>query len=196
VFRDFNVNAFIEKPFNLEQFLNTLEEVLAGSKKDAAAAQVPGAGAPLRPAAGGTPRKVLIVEDDDYTFGRLVTTFMHAGYQVISVMNPGEDIVSEKTEKRILLSLQVDRPDALLMKFDGAHPDGRETELAARLRAQYPAKDLGIILYPSHPAQIEAAQAGRMLEKTGASRVLTAFEPAALLRESEALVARLRADAA
>ncbi len=161
LFRDFEADAFMTKPFKIQDLLTQIRSIF--TKRYGEAAQDAGP-SPTRK------RKVLIADSDAAACRRIALAFLDAGFAVSTAKNGVEAL-----EQAI-----ADAPD--LAVLNAALPD-LSGELAARRLAQMPrTSETEIILYaPEDRVSPELAPD----RKAGKIRTVNSCDPQALLAESQ-----------
>jgi len=143
MFRDFAIDGFMIKPFDVDQLA---KEVAAIIQKRAQAAKAE------RPQLkAGAPRRVFIAENDPAAYNKLVLAFLNAGYTVNSARSGAEAIerISE------------DVPAVALIKL--GLPDISGDLVLTRLRHMAKTADVEFILY----AQVGDVNAQPVMKKIG-----------------------------
>jgi len=83
LFKQFNIDGFMAKPFEIDQLLQEVDTII--QKRSAGGKKVSAAG-------GKEPRKICIVEDDEQALGQIGAVFLGAGFIVNPAQNGAEGI--------------------------------------------------------------------------------------------------------
>lgn len=176
VFKDFKIEGFMTKPFELQDLLSKINEVFSSRYPEEA--QKPAEPATKRTA----PKKIMIVDQDPANFDRLVVTLMNGGYEVVGALSGSESQASE-AERKVLRCLQVDSPDIITLKIESMNPLSREFQLAAKLLEKTKPAGIPILLYGGEHFTMDENLARQITDASGIRRVLPNSNPDVLLRE-------------
>ncbi len=171
LFRDLDADGFITKPFDVEIALSEIDTIMTKryrSKEFSAA----------RPKVKKQPQKILIVEDNAEDFGRIVMTFINAGYNV-SAAKGGLEAIDK---------IMSDLPEAILIKL--GLPDLSGDLLASKLKRMPRTMDLPIVVYTPHKSTMDRAVAEKICENANI-RLAGYEDPGELVKAMEAAITDL-----
>lgn len=177
LFRDLDVDGFMTKPFDNDEFLDEVDAILG--RKASGRAPVPGeggkTGAAAASAASGAraPRRVLVIENSDKSFAAIVTQFAAAGFTVMA----------EKTGAAGIERAKREAPDLVLSKIP--LPDLPGDLVARRIRTYASTSAIPVILYTSRFSGTDRTVLDQICEKSGASRAVESDDASELLQECE-----------
>lgn len=137
LFRDFNVDGFIDKPFEIDELVAEIERII---NKQAETAKSPAVTAEQ-------PLKVCIAEYDQEMFNKIGMAFLNAGYVVAPVRSDSEAI------ERISSTM----PDVVLMNL--ALIDIPWEVVIVKLKKAVQTRDIKLVVYaeqtPAHAAAVK-----------------------------------------
>ena len=150
LFRDLNVDGFVTKPVAVEKVLAEVGTIIAKRYRSEALQEIKGK---------ETPGKILIIEDDQDDFNRIVMSFINAGYNVSAARNGLEAIDK----------IMADLPEMILVKL--GLPDLSGDLLVAKFKQMPKTMDIPVVLYTPHKSTIDRSVAQKICEKTGVKLV-------------------------
>ncbi len=172
LFKDFNVDGFMTKPFEIDHLLNEIDVII--SKRYSTS---PKPSSVEKPA--GTPqklKKVLIVNDDTPSFDKMVIAFVNAGYVV----------VSSKTGTGVIEKAVMEPPDIILLKL--GLPDLPGDIVASKLKQMAKTTDIPLLLFTPENKDLNYDVIKQICQKIGIRDLIETDDPAVLMKESERLL--------
>ncbi len=167
-FKDFEVDGFMNKPFEIGEFLSEVQSILM--KRDARTQS----GGPKDPDSDPL-KKVLIMEDLVDVSGPFVIAMMKAGY-LVSVSPSGAVGIDQALRKQ---------PDIILIKLE--LPDFRGDIIASKLRQMLKTMDIPVVLYTFGSGHCDELSVNASCRKMGIHDLLRLSDSAGLLKEVDAL---------
>ena len=168
LFRDLDADGFITKPFDIETALTEIDTIIMKKYRPKEAQSVK--------TTKHQPRKILIVEDNTDDFGKIVMTFINAGFNV-SAAKGGLEAIDK---------IMLDLPEAVLIKL--GLPDLSGDLLASKLKRMPRTMDLPMVVYSPFQSTMDRVVAGKICENAGISLV-GYKDPGDLLKAMEAAIA-------
>ncbi len=179
LFRDLDVDGFMTKPFDNDQFLEEVDAILVrkarapqAAKSAAVAGSVPASGS------SRAPRHILVIEDAEKPFAAIVAQFAAAGFTVSAEKSGAAGI--ERVKREV--------PDLVLAKIPLRDLSG--DLVARRIRGYAATSSIPVVLYNSKFAGTDRTVLDQICEKSGASRAVESDDPAELIQECERILAR------
>ena len=173
LFKDFNVDGFMTKPFEIDHLLNEIDIII--SKRYPASPRQQ-ADVPQPEKKSQKLRKVLIVNDDTSSFDKIVLVFVNAGYVV----------VSSKTGAGVIEKAMMEPPDIILLKL--GLPDLPGDIVASKLKQMPKTMDIPLLLYTPENKDLNYDVINQICQKIGIRDLVETDDPAVLMRESERLL--------
>ncbi len=164
LFRDLNVDGFITKPFDIKKALSEVDIIIAKRYRTEWAKE-------SKPKE--SPKKLLVVEDDQDDLNRIVMSFINAGYNVTAARS-GMEAVDK---------IMADLPEMILMKL--GLPDLSGDLLAAKLKQIPRTADIPVVLYTPYKSTIDQTVAEKICEKAGV-KLVGYDDPAELVKAMRA----------
>jgi len=175
LFAKLDVDGFMTKPFELDQYLHEIEIIMSkryGSPGDFAS-EKQNSQSPRKPV-----RKVLVIEDDQTAFDRIVLAFVNRGY----------DLAAAKTGVDGIEYAMENPPDMVLIKL--GLPDLPGDVVALKLRKMPKTMDIPLLLYRPFDMRSVYTVEKQICDKIGIDKLVESDEPNALLSELEKLTGR------
>ncbi|MDD5438750.1 MAG: response regulator [Candidatus Omnitrophica bacterium] len=166
LFKAFNVDGFMTKPFELDALYKEIDIIM--EKRYGVRAQEKKEG-PKRP------KRVLIVEDTKESLSTIAFAFLNAGYMVISARSALESI------EKIL----ADPPDLLLIKL--GLPDFPGDLVIAKLKQMPKTMDVACLIYTPYHDRLNNLVTDVICQNIGIDKLIESDDPQVLLREVDAL---------
>lgn len=173
LFRDLDVDGFMTKPFDNDQFLDEVDAIL-GKKPSGPQ------GVKASAADDGTPRKILVVEDSDKPFAAIVTRLAAAGFTVMAEKSGIAGIERAKREV----------PDIVLAKIP--LPDLSGDLVSRRIKSYAATSGIPVVLYTAKFAGVDRTVLDQICEKSGADCVVESDDPFELLEQCKGVLAGCR----
>ncbi len=167
LFTEFHVDGFMTKPFEIEDLLSEIRAILTKHAE-------PAAPDPVKKQ-DPTPKRILIVENNQETFAQLLLACIERGYLVSGAHAAAMGIEHAAQEL----------PDMILMKWN--LPDLSGAMAAAILKQMPKTRDIPLILYASKGECPEENTLRAICEKAQVKNLVSSSEAAVLLQEAETL---------
>jgi DNA-binding response OmpR family regulator len=146
VFRGFNVDGFLAKPFEIAKLVEAVRDILKKRHGGEPAAQK------RRQA-----RRIMLVEDDAETFDALAMQLLRDGHEVVREANIYE----------VPIRTAAQRIDAVLMKLGSLSLMGPEVMIAARIEQNPVTSKVPVILYAAGRNNMDELDAAGVCAKAG-----------------------------
>ena len=169
LFMDLGVDAFITKPFDVESFLETVEDVI--KKRDPKNLRKKAAVEEKKPQ-----RKIMIVEDDAKVRESLAVLFLNAGYYV-STANDGDEAI---------LRIFPEMPHLVLIKQ--GMPGCPEFVIDTNLKQTPYTRRVDIIVYSGDYHNIDVLTEEKLVHLFGPSHLAAYNDPKALFEKAEMIL--------
>jgi len=169
LFKDLEVDGFMSKPFEIEDFLKEVGTIIEKRyPRPVIAEKVPVKKRSL-------PKRVLIIEDNDKAFDTIAIAFLKEGYEVNyarSGVDGVEKVLSNPTGV-VLVNLGLsDIPGDIV---------------AAKLKKMPKTMDIPIVLYTPYSDSMNEAVAEQICKNSGVEKIVKTIDPYVLLEETEKL---------
>lgn len=170
LFSKLDVDGFMAKPFEISAFLNEVG-IIMKKRYGILPQTVPGKeeGPPKKKAL----KKVLVIEDDQQAFDKIVMVFANRGYELLASKNGVEGM------ERAMIST----PDVILIKL--GLPDLPGDVVALKLKRMPKTMEIPLVLYRPFNVRSEETVEKVICEKTGIDRLIDSDDPQVLLKEVE-----------
>lgn len=169
LFAKLDVDGFMTKPFEIDAFLREVEIIIKKRYGMCESASEAKRDLPKKI----KPSKVLVIEDDQEAFNKIVLTFANRGY----------DLSASKTGMEGLEHAMLSLPDIILIKL--GLPDLAGDIVALKLKRMPKTMDIPLILYRPYNVRGETSVEEALCEKTGIDRLIDSDDPVVLLKEVE-----------
>ncbi len=171
LFAKLDVDGFMTKPFEIDAFLKEIEIIMTkryGKPGGAAAGK-----AMSETRKKKNLKRVLVIEDDQTAFGKIVLSFVNQGYE-LSIAKNGVDGL-----EKAMLNL----PDMILIKL--GLPDLSGDVVALKLKRMPKTMDIPLVLYRYYDVRGDHSVERALCEKMGIDRLIETDDPQILLKEVE-----------
>ena len=177
LFKDFQVDGFMSKPFKFEDLVTEIEAILKRRYSPEGK---------LLPLRAGTPterkikktRRALVIEEQWEKFNAVVTRFMNAGY----------DVLAAKNEKLAIQIANLDQPDAIFIKLKSVMPDSPDIALGQAIRSLEKAKNMPIFFYLPSALKVFPSVLEQIEKQVPGARVLEGSDPEILFKAFESIL--------
>jgi len=174
VFKDFQVDGFMSKPFKFEDLLEEIEAILKRRYSPEGKMLPMRAGTPTERKAKKS-RRALVVESQWEKFNAVVNAFMNSGY----------DVLAGKSEKLTLQIASLDQPDAIFIKLTSVMGESPEIAIGQAIRALEKARDIPIFFYLPSALKIFPSVQEQISSRVPGAKILEGSEPSVLLQAFE-----------
>ena len=170
LFAKLDVDAFMSKPFELDAFLHEVDIIM---KRRYGILAEDAAGTSALPSQKKKLQNILVIEDDQDAFNRIVLAFANRGY-VLSGSKTGVDGIEHA---------MTNPPDVILINL--GLPDLAGDIVALKLKRMPKTMDIPVILYRPFDIQTEYSVEKEICKKAGIDRLIESDDPQVLLKEIE-----------
>ncbi|MFH1847269.1 MAG: response regulator [Candidatus Omnitrophota bacterium] len=165
LFTELQVDGFISKPFEFDELLTKVEDILAKKEERI----------PLRKKVTTEhhSKRVLIVEEDEERLNKIAIAFLSGGY-IVEVAKSGMEAFDE---------VMAELPDVILIRLGLSDLSG--DLIAVKLRQISKTKDIPLVLYSTKDDDSGYAVAKKICSEAGIKKIIRTEDPVVLLREVE-----------
>lgn len=171
LFAKLDVDGFMTKPFEIDAFTKEVEIIMAkhyGMPADQAALEIQEKRKDKK-----KQKKVLVIEDDQETFNKIVLAFANRGYELAASKNGVEG----------LEHAMINPPDMILIKL--GLPDLPGDVVALKLKRMPKTMDVPLILYRPYDDRAVESVEKALCGKMGIDQLIESNDPQILLKETE-----------
>src|SRR3989344_5328862 len=166
LFREFNIDGFMAKPFEVDELLEEVDTII---KKKSGIAKT------IRVSEGQQPPKVCVAENDEQAFNKIGSAFLSAGYMVNPARSGTEAI------ERIAATV----PEIAVIKLGLVDISG--DIVIGKLKRMAKTQDVKFILYTERTAE-KTIITEKISEKEGIDRFVTFSDPKQLIDAANELL--------
>jgi DNA-binding response OmpR family regulator len=170
LFVKLDIDGFMSKPFELDIFMREIE-IIMKKRYGMLSETAPGKKDDLLKKK--SPQNLLVIEDDQEAFNKIVLAFANCGY-TLSV---------SRTGVAGLERAMMNPPDMILIKL--GLPDLSGDIVALKLKRMPKTMDIPLILYRPYNVRGEYSVESSLCEKAGIDRLIESDDPQVLLKELE-----------
>lgn len=167
LFKDINADGFLSKPFEIDVLYNEVDIILErryGKPKARKGVE------------SGAPKKVLIVDDNPDTFGKIALFFLNAGY-IVHAANSGKAVIEK---------INADMPDLLIIKLGLSDLPGDVVVL--KLRQMPKTMKLPVVMFAPEMTEAEQKIESLMRSKLDINKIVESAYPHEILKEAEKIL--------
>src|SRR3989338_2025277 len=166
LFREFNIDGFMAKPFEVDELLEEVDTII---KKKSGIAKT------IRVSDGDRPPKVCVAENDEQAFNKIGSAFLSAGYMV----NPA------RTGTEAIERIAATVPEIAVIKLGLVDISG--DIVIGKLKRMAKTQDVKFILYTERTAE-KTIITEKISEKEGIDRFVTFSDPKQLIDAANELL--------
>ena len=166
LFREFNIDGFMAKPFEVDELLEEVDTII---KKKSGIAKT------IRVSEGQQPPKVCVAENDEQAFNKIGSAFLSAGYMV----NPA------RTGTEAIERIAATVPEIAVIKLGLVDISG--DIVIGKLKRMAKTQDVKFILYTERTAE-KTIITEKISEKEGIDRFVTFSDPKQLIDAANELL--------
>ncbi|OGX33423.1 MAG: hypothetical protein A2787_00010 [Omnitrophica WOR_2 bacterium RIFCSPHIGHO2_01_FULL_48_9] len=166
LFREFNIDGFMAKPFEVDELLEEVDTII---KKKSGIAKT------IRVSDGQQPPKVCVAENDEQAFNKIGSAFLSAGYMV----NPA------RTGTEAIERIAATVPEIAVIKLGLVDISG--DIVIGKLKRMAKTQDVKFILYTERTAE-KTIITEKISEKEGIDRFVTFSDPKQLIDAANELL--------
>jgi len=171
LFSKLDVDGFMTKPFEIDAFLQKVEIIMSTRYGVEESAVVPKDGDESQERE--TPKRVLVIEDDDEALDGIIRAFTKYGYDISGAENGVEGL-----EQAML-----NPPDIVLIKL--RLPDLSGDVVALKLKRMPKTSNIPLVLYQPFDIRNNFKIKEFLFEKMGVDRLIESNDPRILFKECE-----------